>query len=281
MSAATVARRPFPTTTVVLVAALVAAAVACTIRLDMDVASLFSKRTLDAAGETVSRMWPPRLEASTLADVESGVVETLSMSVVGTLLGAAIGLALMPFCCETLFVRGPLAGEETRTWGARAAALALHQTARFVANVLRTVPYFAWAMLFWFMVGQGVFPGALAIAVHTGGVIARNYAQVLDHVDLGPCLALRDAGARRRHVFLFGMLPAARAALASFTLYRWEVNIRESTVLGLVGTVGLGFHLKYAFGTFDWKAAATHLAAIVVLVLAVDALSTALRKRMM
>jgi phosphonate transport system permease protein len=59
------------------------------------------------------------------------------------------------------------------------------------------------------------------------------------------------------------------------------VNIRESTVLGIVGTVGLGFHLKYAFGTFDWRAAATHLVAIIVLVLAVDALSSVLRKRML
>lgn len=281
MSAATALRRPFPTTAVVLVLTFAVAGAASYVRLDMEVASIFSARTLDAAGETLSRMWPPRLDEATLADVKSGVVETLAMSVVGTILGAVIGLALMPFCCETLFVRGPLADEESRTFGGRAAALAVHQTARLVANVLRTVPYFVWAMLFWFMVGQGVFPGALAIAAHTGGVIARNYAQVLDHVDLGPCRALRDVGARRRHVFLFGMLPAARAALASFTLYRWEVNIRESTVLGLVGTVGLGFHLKYAFGTFDWKAAATHLAAIVVLVLAVDALSTALRKKMM
>src|SRR5206468_5059906 len=106
-------------------------------------------------------------------------------------LGAAFGFVLMPFCAESLFVRGALVDEERRPFAARAAAALVHQTALLVANVLRTVPYFVWAMLFWFMVGQGVFPGALALAVHTGGVIARNYAQALDRVDPRPCAALR------------------------------------------------------------------------------------------
>jgi phosphonate transport system permease protein len=187
----------------------------------------------------------------------------------------------MPFCCETLLVRGPAVDEEGRPASRRAVALSIHHAARLVANVLRTVPYFVWAVLFWFMVGPGTFPGALAIAVHTGGVIARNYALALDQTDPRPQTALRAAGARRAHVFLFGMLPSARAALASYTMYRWEVNIRESTVLGLVGAGGLGFHLSYAIGIRDWNAAATQLLTIVVLVLGVDALSTVVRKRLL
>lgn len=281
MSAPAIPRRPFPwaatTTVTVLVVCLAAAAV----HLDLDIASVFTERSLDAAGETLGRLWPPTLDEKTLGNAGKGVLETLSMSLVGTLVGAAIGLVLMPFCCETLLVRGPLVEEEDRPLARSAAAQSAHQAARLVANVLRTVPYFVWAVLFWFMVGPGTFPGALAIAVHTGGVIAKNYALALDQTDLRPQAALRAAGARRAHVFLFGMLPSARAALASYTLYRWEVNIRESTVLGLVGAGGLGYHLSLAMGIRDWNAAATHLGAIIVLVLAVDALSAVLRRRMM
>ena len=225
-----------------------------------------------------ARMWPPRLEAATLADVVRGTGETLSMSVVGTAMGAVIGLALMPLCCETLLVRGVLLAEERRSGAAIATELGLHHAARAIANVLRTVPYFVWALLFWFMVGPGAFAGALALGVHTGGVVARTYSQALDAVDPRPVAALRAIGARRLHILLFGLLPESRVALASLTLYRWEVNLRESAVLGLVGGVGLGFHLKYAIGIFDWRAVATHLAALVLLVLAVDALSTRVRR---
>lgn len=280
-TAAPALRSRFPWTPALVLGAIAVAVALCAARLDLDVASVLTARTLSSAGETFSRLWPPRTDEATLATVGRALLETLSMSAVGTMLGAAIGLVLMPFCCETLFVRGPLVDEEKRPFGQRAAALALHHAARLVANVLRTVPYFVWAMLFWFMVGMGVFPGALALAVHTGGVIARNYAQALDNVDPRPCEALRAAGARRAHVFLFGVLPSARAALASLTLYRWEVNIRESAVLGIVGTVGLGFHVKYAFGTFDHRTAATHLLAMVAIVLCVDAFSAVVRRKLL
>ena len=282
MSAATPAvQRPFPRTTVCVVAGLAVATALAVWRVRPDVASLLTVKTFTAFGDTFGRLWPPRTDAETLGNLRTGLVETAAMSVVGTFLGALIGLVLMPFCAETVSVRGALVDEEDRPRSRHALALAVHNAARLLANVLRTVPYFVWAMLFWFMVGPGAFAGALAIAVHTGGVIARNYAQAIDQVDPRPAAALRSCGARRFHVFLFGILPAARSALAALTLYRWEVNIRESTVLGLVGTVGLGFHMKYAIGIFDWRAASAHLAAIVALVLLVDGLSAFVRKRLL
>lgn len=280
MSATTAPLPRFPARRAAATGFVLAFVAASAAWLGLDLGSLATPETLTSLRATAERLWPPDLGAATLARAASGLVETLSMSIVGTSLGAVVGLLLMPFCCESLFLRGPLVEEERRASPRHAAALALHHAARLVANVLRTVPYFVWAVLFWFMVGPGSFTGALAIATHTGGVIARNYAQALDNVDLRPSLALRAAGARRTHVFLVGMLPGARVALLSLTLYRWDVNIRESTVLGLVGAGGLGFHLSFAIGIFDWNAAATYLAAIMALVLVVDALSAALRKRL-
>lgn len=280
MIAATL-RRPWPWRATIVAAAIALTLAAAASWLGVDLLSLVSRDTWSALHVVTGRLFPPDTSAANLARAAEGAWETLCMSIVGTVIGSVIGFALMPFCSESLLARGPLLDEERRSAGRFGAEVALHQAARLAANFLRTVPYFVWAVLFWFMVGPGTFTGALAIALHTGGVIARNYAQALDQIDLRPSLALRAAGARRTHVYLFGMLPAARTALASLTLYRWEVNLRESTVLGMIGAGGLGFHLYYAIGIFDWNRAATHLFAIMALVLAVDTLSAFVRKRLL
>ena len=146
---------------------------------------------------------------------------------------------------------------------------------------MRTIPYLILAMLFVFMVGLGPFAGALALALHTGGVFGRLYAQAIDELDPRPLLALQATGASRFQIWFYGMLPALRPALLSYTFYRWEVNIREAAVLGFVGAGGLGYHIQFALGTFHWSALGTYLLATLVLVLAVDALSARLRKALL
>ncbi len=239
---------------------------------------LFSGQTIDAARSVVDRLWPPRVDAAVLGKAGQGIIETLSISIAGTFIGALIGFLLMPFCSQSLFALGTLGMGGNEGKAARGLSWAIHLTARLTANLLRTVPYFVWAILFWFMVGLGPFPGALAIGVHTGGVFARLYSTALDQLDPRPLEALRTVGAGRVSVLLFGMMPAARSALTAYTLYRWEVNIRESAVLGIVGAGGLGFQVSYAIGTFDWGSLATYLIAVIGLVLAVDAVSARLRR---
>lgn len=264
----------------ILPAAAFALILAAAVWLRLRPAELFSTQAIDSARSVLDRLWPPRLEAAVLARAARGVVETFSISVAGTFLGALLGLILMPFCSQSLFVFGSLVEGEERP-GLRGVSWGIHLTARLVANLLRTVPYFVWAILFWFMVGLGPFPGALAIAVHSGGVFARLYSSALDQLDPRPLQALHAIGARRSSILVFGMLPAARSALTAYTLYRWEVNIRESAVLGIVGAGGLGFQISYALGTFDWGSLATYLVAVIGLVLAVDAASAQLRRALL
>ncbi len=264
----------------ILAVAAAAVVVACAVWLRLRPGDLFNAQTIDSARSVVDRLWPPRLDLAILGKAGKGILETLSISIAGTFIGALIGLLLMPFCSQTLFVLGSLVeGEEGRA--SRGLSWAIHFGARLIANVLRTVPYFVWAILFWFMVGLGPFPGALAIGVHTGGVFARLYSTALDHLDPRPLEALRAAGAGRSSVLLYGMLPAARSALTAYTLYRWEVNIRESAVLGIVGAGGLGFHISYSIGMFDWGSLATYLIAVIGLVLAVDAASARIRRALL
>jgi phosphonate transport system permease protein len=275
------ARAAVPRTEIAIAAGLVLFVLACAVWLRLDPRRIFGAQTIDSLRAVVARLWPPRLNGEVLRKAGRGVVETLSISIVGTTLGAVIGLALAPFCSQTQLLVGTIFEGDRPGPAERGVASALHWGARLLANFLRTVPYFVWAILFWFMVGLGPFAGALAIAVHTGGVFARLYATAMDQVDPRPLEALRAVGAGRLQVLLFGTLPAARSALASYTLYRWEVNIRESAVLGLVGAGGLGFYISYAIGTFDWSSLATYLIAVIGLVLMADALSARLRRALL
>lgn len=274
---------PAPTLPWSLIAGAVLITVATTaacLWLSLDPTELVSVEVFTAIRDVAARMWPVDTTMETLQEAWKGFWETLAISIAGTALGALIGLALLPLCCTGLLARGPLVSATRRGPVRATLEHSLHLACRLIANVLRTVPYFVWALLFWFMVGLGPFPGALAIAVHTGGVFARLYSSAADQLEPQPLQALSASGARRFHVFLFGMLPALRPALVSYTLYRWEVNIRESAVLGIIGPIGIGYSLKYGFGVFDYHAVGTYLLAIMVLVLLVDGVSAWLRRRL-
>ena len=129
------------------------------------------------------------------------------------------------------------------------------------------------------VVKQARVAGALAIGVHTSGVLGRLFAEALDEVPAGPAVALRAAGASAASERLLASLPQAFAQLVAYTLYRWEVNIRAAAVLGVVGAGGLGRILYVSLSVFDHGRTLSVLAVVLVLVLAVDAASTWLRGR--
>jgi phosphonate transport system permease protein len=107
-------------------------------------------------------------------------------------------------------------------------------------NLLRSIPELVWVMICIVAVGLGPFAGTLAIGLHTGGVLGKLYAETLEEVPVRPVDALRSTGARLMQVLLWGIWPQARPALVSYTVLRWEMNLRVSTILGLVGGGGLG-----------------------------------------
>ena len=119
-------------------------------------------------------------------------------------------------------------------WFVLALAVAL------VLNALRSIPELVWVLLCILAVGLGPFAGALAIGLHTGGVLGKLYAEILEEVPTRPLEALQASGARPLQVLLWGIWPQARPLLMSYTVLRWEMNLRVSTILGLVGGGGLG-----------------------------------------
>jgi phosphonate transport system permease protein len=258
-------------------AALLAAALAAARFLDLAPWTLLSRQSTAGMASFASGLWPPDVGARLLRHVLSGAAETLAISVLGTAIAAALGIALAYLAARPLH---RVAGEADRAWQ-RLASASLAVLARSIMNLGRTLPELLWALAFVLVVGLGPFAGALALGVHTTGVLGRLYFEALEEVPAEPLAALRAAGASRLGTALHAVLPQVFPQLVAYTLYRWEVNIRASAVLGVVGAGGLGRDLKLALSWFDYPSAATLVLAILALVTGVDAASGWIRKRVM
>ena len=145
-------------------------------------------------------------------------------------------------------------------------------------NVLRSIPELVWAALLLVAAGLGPFAGTLALAAHTSGVLGRLFADALENAEPLPEASLRTNGAPALAAFFYATLPQTLPQMLSYTLYRWENNIRAAAVLGVVGAGGLGQMLKYHLSLFQMQSAATVVIAMLLLVALVDAISFALRR---
>jgi phosphonate transport system permease protein len=246
----------------------------------VDVGAFLGGDGLAQIGSYVARMFPPDLSAATLRDAATGAVETFAISLVGSVLSVCVALPLALLATRTLLYRGVLF-ERQRLGPARTGArMSLSAASRTVLAVLRTVPEIVWALIFVFIVGLGPFPGVLALGFHTGGVLGKLFAEVLEDVDPRPVETLQSAGAGRLAIVFYGVLPQALPQFVSYALYRWEVNIRAAAVLGFVGAGGLGQRIHVAISLFHEQQLLTLIMAVYVMVTLVDALSAWLRARL-
>ena len=129
----------------------------------------------------------------------------------------------------------------------------LYYVARGVIGFARAVPDLVWALLFVTAVGLGPFPGALALSVHSIGMLGRLFAETIEHMDMAPIDALALTGARRMQIFTHGIIPSILPSLTGIALYRFDENIRSSLVLGFVGAGGIGFQLLSAMSLFQYR----------------------------
>lgn len=156
----------------------------------------------------------------------------------------------------------------------------LYVVARVIIGVARSVPDLVWALLFVTAVGLGPFPGSLALAVHSVGMLGRLFAETIEHMDMAPIEALALTGARPLQIFSQGVVPSVLPALAGISLYRLDENIRASLVLGFVGAGGIGFQLLTAMNLFQYREVSLLLIITFVIVFAAERLSAMLRERL-
>lgn len=221
----------------------------------------------------ISGMFPPEVATATLRTALQGVVETFQMSLLGAIIGAVVALPL-----AALGVRGiPTAGLSRRM---QAVLSVPYHLSRLLTNVFRSVPEILWALIFVVALGLGPFPGTLALAVHSAGVLGKLYSENMESVPSRPVEALNSIGAGGVQSFLLGRLPQASAGFVSLSLYQWECNIRAATILGFVGAGGIGQEILISMNLFDYSEVTTLVLATVIMVLAVDRLSAIIRRRL-
>ena len=244
----------------VLLLCIGAAVVASFIYLGIDLGELGGSGNLKQMGAYAQRFLSPDLSASHLQAIGHGALETIAMSALGTLLAAVFGLLLAL----------PAAGRFG--WP-------LQSASRLVLNALRAVPELVWAALMVLAAGLGPNAGTLALALHTTGVLGRLFAEALENTPPEPAEAIRLQGGNAVSAFCYGSLPNLLPQLLAYILYRWENNIRMASVLGFVGAGGLGQMLYVSLSLFQEAQASTVILAMLLLVLAVDTLSSWSRQR--
>lgn len=204
------------------------------------------------------------VEAGFLAAVVRATWVTFQIATLGSLLAAMMALPLGMLVARNLRVPRPLA------WAAKG-----------VLDVSRAVHTLVFGLILVGIAGLGPTAGVLAIALHSMGTYGKLFAESIESLDMAAVDGVRAAGAGEAQVFFHGVWPAVLPQFVSHHLYVWEFNIRDSTILGLIGAGGLGLLISEAVSLFQWSRLATLLIVVVALVMVFDALSRRIRKALL
>jgi phosphonate transport system permease protein len=241
--------------TLLLVVVVVAAALTVDVKLER-LAELPSQ-----LGFVVSRMFgPPNVEY--LGRAVEGMIASIQIAWLGTIIGAVVSLPL-----------GLLGARNTSGYLGS-------NVIRQILNAIRAIPELILASsIFVPMIGLGAFAGTLAIGVHSIGTLGKLTAEVVEGIDDGPVEAANAAGANRAQILRWGVIPQVMPDVLAFWLYRFEINVRASAILGVVGAGGIGEILSNYINYRYWDRAGIVIIVIVVTVVAIDFASAWLRRR--
>ncbi len=206
----------------------------------------------------LKRMLPPDL--SVLPVVVESSAETLRIAILGTCGCILLSIPFGILAAETL----------TPRW--------VHLPIKWLLAMIRGVPLILVAMLMVGAVGLGPLPGILAIAFHATGMLAKFYAEAVEGVDRAPLEAIDSAGATFFQKLRFGAWPQMAPNIVRDTLFRFEMNLRESLILGIVGAGGIGFYIQTYVRTFQYEKVATLTIVVVAFVIAIELANSAIRR---
>ncbi|WP_436494746.1 phosphonate ABC transporter, permease protein PhnE [Actinokineospora sp. HUAS TT18] len=210
----------------------------------------------------LSEALPPDLRWKVLGPSIEAALVTLYIGLLGTTLS-------IPFALVLAFLASKATTRSTT----------VYQAARSILSFLRSVPDVVFALIFVTAVGLGPFAGVLALIFHNTGVMGKLWAEAMEETDLGPRDALKINGASGLQVATNAVFPTVLPQFVGLLLYRFDVNVRSSLVLGLVGAGGIGFLINQSIKLFRFDQMVTHILVVLVLVVAVDQLSAVVRRR--
>jgi phosphonate transport system permease protein len=248
-----------------LVVIFFAAGLVAALTLHLDLTHLFSGRTRKELGYVTKNFFPPEHSLSYLRTLVPLARETLAISL-GSMV-VALGIALFGSFLSA------------RSKGQSVARRCVAWTTRFLLLMARSIPAAVWAYLAVIAFFSGPFPAAIALGIYNGGVLGRMLGEVVENLDRRPRNALVAAGAGELTASAYGSLPLAAPSFLTYGLYRWEVAMRETVVVGIAAAGGLGAHIKQLLAGFAWPKIMTSLLVMILLTLFVDMISASMRKQ--
>ena len=213
---------------------------------------------IPAIGTMLSEMVPPNF--TRWQQWIRPMFDTIAMSVAGTALAIILSLPVA-FLAARNTALGPIT----------------YHLVRLFLNAMRAIPELIMGIVFVAAVGFGMLPGVLALGLHSIGMVGKFFSEAIEHAHPGPIEAAEAAGGSRFQVITHGVLPQVFPQFADVTMYRWEYNFRQSTVMGMVGAGGIGTELVGSLRLIDYPQVAAILILILLAVTLVDGLSNSLR----
>lgn len=226
----------------------------------LDIEWAFFADAHEQAADLIARMWPPRW--SYLPVIVQPLVETLHIATLGTMIAIVLALPV-----------AFLAARNT-TWNQGTWLIG-----RAILVFSRSINTVIWGLVFVAIFGPGPVAGICAVAARSVGFIAKLVAEAIEEVDAGQIEAVEATGARTPQVHLVAILPQILPVLIGTSIYRWDINVRESSVLGFVGAGGIGLLLYASINQFAWSQVLVILIAILVIVIISEAVSAYVRAR--
>ena len=193
-------------------------------------------------------------------------LETLYIAVLGTTIGAVLAVPLSFFGARNLMRRNPV-------------GTVAYFVVRFLMAIIRSIPTLFWGILWVIVIGIGPFPGVLAVATFSVGLISKLFSEAIEATDWGPIEALTATGANPIQVVVHGVIPQVMPYMIANILYSFEVNVHSSTILGVVGAGGIGLLLQEYIGLFEYPKLAMLLIVVILMTSAIDYSSAVIRRR--
>ena len=266
------AAKPSPTKALTWVSLLLGLVVFCFWHLSPDLNRIASPRSLNLAQEFVSQAFPP--DWSILPQLPGLMLQTLAMSIAAIALATLISTLLAFLSARTIILPGGLLNPSAQTTLLSSAlAWLLLLGSRTILLFARAIPSPVWALVLLYMLFPGILPGAIALAIHNLGILGRLKAEAIENLDQPPLDSLSAQGTPTTLLFCYGILPLTLPRFLAYGFYRWEVCLRETVIVGLVGAGGLGYLVKEQVSAFDYAGLSATLLGFMVLTWAVDSLS--------
>ena len=210
--------------------------------------------------DLVNRMYPPNVEYS--GQILRPLVETVHIAVLGTVLAVVLSVPVA------------LLGAENTAPNRLGYAFG-----KFVISFTRSVNVIIWALVFVIIMGPGALAGVLAVGVRSIGFCSKLLAESIEEIDRGQVEAIKATGATSVEAAIYGIVPQIKPAFVGITTYRWDINVRASTIIGFVGAGGIGVELTTSINFFRWQNVLTILLAILAIVVFSEVTSAYLRRK--